>query len=355
MRDPREELLHTCLQASSSEGESNRVFSTFLTPALPEQWRNETVTPKTDVYAFGILLWELWTKQVPWQNKQPHAIQAEMSIGNRLEIPDVGVPLPIAKLIRQCWLDEPSCRPDMYDVLLELINFKRITTGKTTVAPFRKIALPSRDPKPVAGVAPAALSSPVSPRTPRPASPAAMPKVPILPVVPVLPAFAPVVAPAPVVVPVGSGVKTALPAPLPSNTPIVFSVQGGSTPSRPTLNAWKAAISQPGAATRAGTPPTTSMPPAAIIHASPQDSPRSIGAAADSKSVELQITPAATLAVANPSPVATMDTTFAGAGLEDLGDSPFQTYGNPAPPEISVSDFESALDEIGSVLDSIGR
>lgn len=39
----------------------------------PEQWRNEQVSPATDVYALGVMLYQLWTQKIPFVTEEQHA------------------------------------------------------------------------------------------------------------------------------------------------------------------------------------------------------------------------------------------------------------------------------------------
>lgn len=62
------------------------------TPAFtaPEVFRGERISPRADVYAFGIAMWQLWTRQRPFAGMQVHPlIYSVVSRNKRPEIPDV--------------------------------------------------------------------------------------------------------------------------------------------------------------------------------------------------------------------------------------------------------------------------
>ncbi|KAL6574944.1 copper transport protein ctr1 [Orobanche minor] len=69
----------------------------------PEVLRDEPSNEKSDLYSFGVILWELATLQQPWGNLNPAQVVAAVGFkGKRLEIPrDVNPQL--ATIIEACW------------------------------------------------------------------------------------------------------------------------------------------------------------------------------------------------------------------------------------------------------------
>jgi serine/threonine protein kinase len=84
----------------------------------PEQFSNR-VSEKVDVYAFGVCIWEIWTRQRPWQdliNDSPwQLVIAIMNDDERLPIPP-SLPSPLRKLVEDCWKADPRARPNMSEV-----------------------------------------------------------------------------------------------------------------------------------------------------------------------------------------------------------------------------------------------
>lgn len=68
----------------------------------PEIFSGEKYTEKADVYSFGILLWELWTRQQPFDGYQAVTIPNLVVKGERPPIPK-DMENDIKKLIQSCW------------------------------------------------------------------------------------------------------------------------------------------------------------------------------------------------------------------------------------------------------------
>jgi hypothetical protein len=79
---------------------------------------------KTDVYSFGVLLWQLWTQVVPY-SQPPYDLPSLPALiefvvtGKRLPLPPQHVQWPavVASLIPVCWHAQPTARPEFAEVL----------------------------------------------------------------------------------------------------------------------------------------------------------------------------------------------------------------------------------------------
>lgn len=83
---------------------------------------SSTVTGKSDVYSYGMLLWEMLTGQIPFDNFSP--VQAAVGVavhGLRPTIPE-GTFEPLKSLMEQCWSRDPLDRPEFSEVLEVLDN-----------------------------------------------------------------------------------------------------------------------------------------------------------------------------------------------------------------------------------------
>lgn len=91
----------------------------------PEILRNARYTTKADVFSYGIVLWELVTRDEPFAGMP--AFQVIFAVGTkgvRLPLPAV-CPPELIKLITSCWQEDPSLRPPFSDIItyLERISF----------------------------------------------------------------------------------------------------------------------------------------------------------------------------------------------------------------------------------------
>ncbi|XP_030474633.1 uncharacterized protein LOC115692019 isoform X2 [Syzygium oleosum] len=91
----------------------------------PEVLRNEASDEKSDVYSYGVVLWEIATQKIPWDNL--NAVQVIGAVGfmnQRLDIPHDVEP-QWASIIESCWHSDPKCRPTFQELLERLKDLQR--------------------------------------------------------------------------------------------------------------------------------------------------------------------------------------------------------------------------------------
>lgn len=86
----------------------------------PEVLMSQNFDEKSDVYSYGIILWEMLTGDVPYRGLRD--IQVAMTVinqNNRPKIPK-SCPQNLAKFIRLCWHSDPNKRPDFPTIVQTL-------------------------------------------------------------------------------------------------------------------------------------------------------------------------------------------------------------------------------------------
>ncbi|XP_020888622.1 raf homolog serine/threonine-protein kinase [Arabidopsis lyrata subsp. lyrata] len=108
---------HTYLTSKSGKGNPQWM--------APEVLRNESADEKSDIYSFGVVLWELATEKIPWENfNSMQVIGAVGFMNQRLEIPKDIDPDWIS-LIESCWHSNTKLRPTFQELMEKLRDLQR--------------------------------------------------------------------------------------------------------------------------------------------------------------------------------------------------------------------------------------
>ena len=91
----------------------------------PESLESGLYSEASDTYSFGMLIFELFTREVPFGALNPHqAALAVIAEDRRPDIPPF-VPPKFAALMRDCWLRDPRARPSLPQVLERLAVLRK--------------------------------------------------------------------------------------------------------------------------------------------------------------------------------------------------------------------------------------
>ncbi|KAL4422446.1 hypothetical protein ABPG75_008643 [Micractinium tetrahymenae] len=111
----------------------------------PEIMSGEGASQASDMFSFGVVLWELMTWQLPWGTAKPWKIINLVLNGGRLELPPrdslpgddtpafTGLDRYVA-LVKRCWAHNPFDRPTFSEVIPELRSLLEEAKSSTATA-----------------------------------------------------------------------------------------------------------------------------------------------------------------------------------------------------------------------------
>ena len=88
-----------------------------------------------DVFSMGVLMWSLWTHEVPYAKETftPFMLMNKLVSGLRPEVPE-DVPPRLAALMASCWQEEPFARPSFSEVCAVLREVAEAAAQELVVA-----------------------------------------------------------------------------------------------------------------------------------------------------------------------------------------------------------------------------
>ncbi|CAN0383464.1 unnamed protein product, partial [Discosporangium mesarthrocarpum] len=98
------------------------VSSMSLKWAAPEILNQHETTQSSDVYSYGIIVWEILTRKVPWEEvRRPVDIMLKVLSGKRpqglQEDNSHGPCSDMRQVMEKCWVETPKERPSFKDVV----------------------------------------------------------------------------------------------------------------------------------------------------------------------------------------------------------------------------------------------
>uniref|UniRef100_S4RKS0 receptor protein-tyrosine kinase n=1 Tax=Petromyzon marinus TaxID=7757 RepID=S4RKS0_PETMA len=88
----------------------------------PEAFLEGIFTSKTDTWSFGVLLWEIFSLgYMPYPSKSNQEVMEFVTSGGRMD-PPKNCPVPVYRIMTQCWQHRPEDRPN-FSTILERITY----------------------------------------------------------------------------------------------------------------------------------------------------------------------------------------------------------------------------------------
>ena len=96
----------------------------------PELMNRAEIGVKTDVYSFGIMVWEMYTQHLPFPNIKTEQFASQVGINNERPMIPFEMPNLLKRLAQLCWDKEPEKRPSfqkIYDLFVSgMVSFDNI-------------------------------------------------------------------------------------------------------------------------------------------------------------------------------------------------------------------------------------
>ena len=87
----------------------------------PESLQNSQFTTKSDVWAYGVFCWEVFTyARQPYETQSDEQVLENVPAGLRLSAPEEGCPDGAYRLMNQCWNQNPDRRPSFSTLCVHL-------------------------------------------------------------------------------------------------------------------------------------------------------------------------------------------------------------------------------------------
>lgn len=100
----------------TTQGGTSWRFGTTLKWAAPEVLNDEGVRFESDVYSYAIVVWEIVSGLLPWQDANVNKLLVNVCRGNRPEVPK-HAPSLLVSVMHGCWVHSPSNPLAFSDVL----------------------------------------------------------------------------------------------------------------------------------------------------------------------------------------------------------------------------------------------
>ena len=83
----------------------------------PEVLEKKSYGPKVDIFSFGVILWEMAARQIPYRDKTPQEIYEYVVIKGKRLPNNPSIPAAMFELITRCWSANPNERPEFSEIV----------------------------------------------------------------------------------------------------------------------------------------------------------------------------------------------------------------------------------------------
>jgi serine/threonine protein kinase len=108
----------------------------------PEQWTQEAITPRTDIYALGVILFEMLTGKLPFHANTSHQLMQQhiYEVPPSLNSVNPNVPVGLQLVLDKALAKDPGVRYETAQALLEAYRAKTVEKPKIQVAARLKLS-----------------------------------------------------------------------------------------------------------------------------------------------------------------------------------------------------------------------
>eukprot|EP00727_Mastigamoeba_balamuthi_P005958 m51a1_g1982 putative pas domain-containing protein tyrosine kinase (893) ;mRNA; r:1127166-1135773 len=111
---------------SAAEHRDDSVLGSLLWSA-PEVVGQGLFSTKSDVYAFGVMVWETVMRELPYSDTNPVLVATRVVEGHRPQVgPEFDSVQPLRLLMEECWHQAPAARPEFAEIITRLEHAREL-------------------------------------------------------------------------------------------------------------------------------------------------------------------------------------------------------------------------------------